>query len=158
MKSYIHLKPSLQEFVVCSQLGGTRKVSAADAFGKLIKPWLTLPPKNYNPAIPDGKNIFVFELPNYNDKNTDYNFYISPKGEKYIANMIYEMFITMMCIYLDKTMNVNKKKIKTAIYQYCYSLNITFEYVNYDSLKKSYYRYKKAKKKSSRFVPELSLF
>ncbi|MDR0754179.1 MAG: hypothetical protein LBF04_02200 [Prevotellaceae bacterium] len=145
MKTYIHLKPSLQEFVVCAFLSGTRNVTAADTFGKLIKPWLAIPPKDYNPKIPVDKNIFEFELPNYEDKNTLYNFYISQKGEKYIATILNEMFLKQMFIHLDKTLK-NTHKIKDAIFDYCYSYNISFDNINYESLKKSYYRYRKNKK------------
>jgi hypothetical protein len=137
----MNLKPCLQEFVVCAFLGGTRKVTAVDTFGKLIKPWLSLPPKDYDPKIPAGKNIFEFELPNYEDKNTLYNFYISPKGEKYIATMLNEMFLKQMFVHLDKILK-DSYRIKQAIYDYCYSYNISFEYINYESLKKSYYRHR----------------
>ena len=159
MKAYIHLKPSLQEFVVCAFLGGTRKVSTMDTFGKLIKPWLTAPPKNYNPIIPSGIDVFVFELPRYEDKNTDYNFFLSPKAQKYISTILSEIFLIQMYIHLDNILPRTDNEIKKAIYDYCYSYNITFEYINYESLKKSYYRYrqKKNKKKSSGFVPVLSL-
>ncbi|MDR2127353.1 MAG: hypothetical protein LBP63_11070 [Prevotellaceae bacterium] len=155
MKTYIHLKPSLQEFVVCAFLGGGRTVTAADTFGKLIKPWLQLPPKNYDAKIPTAKNIFEFELPNYNDKNTLYNFYISPKGERYIAVMLNEIFLQQMFLHLDRFVK-NNSLIKDTILDYCYSYNISFKNINYESLKKSYYRYRKNKKKSSRFVPQLS--
>jgi hypothetical protein len=132
----------LQEFAVCAFLGGTRIVTAADTFGKLIKPWLSLPPKDYNPKIPADNNIFEFELPNYEDKNTLYNFYISPKGEKYISTMLNEMFLKQMFVHLGKTLKSNDK-IKNAIYDYCYSYNISFDNINYESLKKSYYRHRK---------------
>jgi hypothetical protein len=145
----------LQEFVVCAFLGGTRKVTAADTFGKLIKPWLSTPPQNYDTKIPEENNIFEFELPNYEDKNTLYNFYISPRGEKYIATMLNEIFLKQMFIHLDKTLK-NSGQIKEAIFDYCYSYSISFESINYESLKKSYYRYRKNRKKSSGFVPDLS--
>jgi hypothetical protein len=153
MKTYIHLKPSLQEFVVCAFLGGTRNVTAADTFGKLIKPWLSIPPKNYDTKIPTDKNIFEFELPNYEDKNTQYNFYILPKGEQYISIIINEMFIKHMCVYLDKIMKNSNGEIKSAIYDYCYSYNISFENINYETLKKSYYRFRKKNKKVVRICP-----
>jgi hypothetical protein len=160
MTAYIHLKPALQEFVVCAFLNGTRKATAADTFGKLIKPWLTVPPAGYNPIAPDGADIFKFELPKYNDKNTDYNFYLSPKAQKYIAKMLHEMFINQMFIHLNNIVHrIEREPIKNAIYDYCYSYNIPLEHINYDTLKKAYYRYrqKKHKKSSSRFIPVLSL-
>jgi hypothetical protein len=160
MTAYIHLKPALQEFVVCAYLNGTRKVNAADAFGKLIKPWLSIPPEGYDPITPAGPDVFEFELPNYNDKNTAHNFYIAPKAQKYIATMLNEMFLTQMFIHLDKILSrMEREQIKDAIYDYCYSYNITMEHIQYDALKKAYYRYrqKKTQKKSSRFVPVLSL-
>jgi hypothetical protein len=158
--AYIHLKPALQEFVVCAFLGGTHRASAADTFGKLIKPWLSTPPEGYNPITPAGPDIFKFELPNYSDKNTAYNFYIAPKAQKYIATILNEMLLNQMYIHLDKILpRMEKEQIKDAIYDYCYAYNIPLNHVNYESLKKSYYRYrqKKHKKKSSRFVPVLSL-
>jgi hypothetical protein len=122
-------------------------VSAGDTFGKLIKPWLTLPPNDYMTVIPQGIDIFEFELPNYNDKNTLYNFYINKKGEKYITDMLNEMFLKHMFIHLDKILiNMNRRQIKDAIYDYCYSYNISFDFINYESLKKAYYRYRKFKK------------
>jgi hypothetical protein len=158
--AYIHLKPALQEFVVCAFLDGSRRVSAADTFGKLIKPWLTTPPEGFNPIAPGGAGIFEFELPAYDDKNTAYNFYIAPKAQKYIATMLHEMFLTLMFIHLDKILpRMEREQIKDAIYDYCYSYNISMEHIQYDTLKKAYYRYrkKKHKKKSSGFVPVLSL-
>ena len=158
--TYINLKPTLQEFVVCAFLNGTRRVSATDTFGKLIKPWLTTPPGGYNPTTPVGADIFEFQLPAYNDKNTTYNFYIAPKAQKYIATILNEMFLNLMFIHLNNILpRMEREQIKEAIYDYCYAYNITLEHINYDSLKKSYYRYRKKKhtKKSSRFVPVLSL-
>ena len=160
MTAYIHLKPALQEFVVCAFLHGTRRVSATDTFGKLIKPWLTTPPDEYNPITPAGPDIFEFELPNYNDKYTASNFYIAPKAQKYIATMLHEMFLNLMFIHLDKILpRMEREQIKDAIYDYCYTYNISMEHVQYDTLKKAYYRYRKKKtqKNSSRFVPVLSL-
>jgi hypothetical protein len=65
-----------------------------------------------------------------------------------------------MFIHLDKILpRMEREQIKEAIYDYCYSYNISMEHIQYDSLKKAYYRYRKEKhkKKSSRFVPVLSL-
>jgi hypothetical protein len=158
--TYIHLKPALQEFVVCAFLNGTRRVNAADTFGKLIKPWLTTPPDGYNPITPVGADIFEFQLPNYNDKYTACNFYIPPKAQKYIATILNEMFLNLMFIHLDNILpRMEREQIKDAIYDYCYSYNLSMEHIQYDTLKKAYYRHRKKKtqKKSSRFVPVLSL-
>jgi hypothetical protein len=158
-KTYIYLKPALQEFVVCAFLNGTRRVSAADTFGKLIKPWLATPPDGYNPITPDGVDIFEFTLPAYNDKNTASNFYIAPKAQKYIATILNEMFLNLMFIHLNNILpRMEREQIKEAIFDYCYSYNISMEHIQYDTLKKAYYRHrKKRKKNSSRFVPVLSL-
>jgi hypothetical protein len=156
----MHLNPALQEFVVCAFLNGTRRVSATDTFGKLIKPWLSIPPEGYHPIAPRGAGVFEFELPAYEDKNTAYNFYIAPKAQKYIATILNEMFLNLMFIHLDKILpRMEREQIKDAIYDYCYSYNITMEHIQYDTLKKAYYRYRKKniKKKSSGFVPVLSL-
>jgi hypothetical protein len=161
MLTYIHLKPALQEFVVCAFLNGSRRVSATDTFGKLIKPWLATPPPGFCPITPGDGDIFEFELPAYSDKNTACNFYIAPKAQKYIATMLNEMFLNQMFIHLDKILlRMEREQIKNAIYDYCYSYNISMEYIQYDTLKKAYYRYRKKKHKkiSSRFVPVLSLF
>jgi hypothetical protein len=160
MTTYIHLKPALQEFVVCAFLRGSRQVSAADTFGKLIKPWLTTPPVGYNPVTPAGLDVFEFQLPGYADEYTASNFYISPKAQKHIAVMLNEMFMNLMFIHLDTILpRMEKEQIKQAIYDYCYSYSISMEHIQYDTLKKAYYRHrqKKYKKKSSRFVPVLSL-
>jgi hypothetical protein len=153
--TYIHLKPALQEFVVCAFLAGGRKVSAADTFGKLIRPWLTTPPDGYNPVTPAGPDVFEFQLPNYEDKNTEYNFYIPPKAQKYIASMLNEMFLSLMFIHFDKMLTrMKNEQIKDAIYDYCYSYNISMEHIQYDTLKKAYYRYRQKKtKKVVRICP-----
>jgi hypothetical protein len=158
--TFIHLKPALQEFVTCAFLGGSRRVSANDSFGKLIKPWLTTPPEGYNPIAPEDPNVFQFQLPAYGDKNTAYNFYIPPKAQKYIAAILNEMFLYQMFLHLDAILpRMEREQIKNAIYDYCYSYNISMEHIQFDTLKKAYYRYrkKKTKKSSSRFVPVLSL-
>jgi hypothetical protein len=165
MTCTIKLKPSLQEFVRCAYLGGGNRVSASDTFGKLIKPWLSLPTRGSD-VMPmanqeASQDSFTFELPRYSDKNTDYNFYISPRGQAYIATMLDAMFRMQLNIHLDSILpRCPSLQVKQAIYDYCYSYGLSLEHISYESLKKSYYRYrseKKIKKKSSGFVPVLSL-
>lgn len=150
----------------CAYLNGATQVSAGDLFGKLIEPWVKLPPKNFIPKKELAADDFTFELPNYKFKNTDYNYYIDEEAQKYIEQMLDEIFRGMLNIHLDTILPRMPKEyrgvnIKQAIYDYCYSYNISFEHVNYEALKKSYYRYREAKKEkkiSSQFVPILSLF
>jgi hypothetical protein len=166
MTCTIKLKPSLQEFVRCAYLNGESKVTAADTFGKLIKPWLSIPPKDYVPALSASQHEFTFELPLYSDKNTASNFYIYPHGQAYITVILDAIFRSQLNLHLDNMLvRCPTLQIKDAIYDYCYSYGISLENVSYEALKKSYYRYrqkkrgvkKKAKKSSSRFVPYVSL-
>jgi hypothetical protein len=143
MTTYIHLRPSLQEFVVCAFLHGGRKATAGDIFGLLIKPWLSPPPKGYNPLTPSGADVFEFELPVYEDKYTGSNFYISPAGQKHIALFLQRIFLNQMYLHLDAILpRAGNGCIKDAIFQYCEIYNIGFEHIQYESLKKSYYRYR----------------
>jgi hypothetical protein len=166
MTCTIKLKPSLQEFVRCAYLSGESRATAADTFGKLIKPWLSLPPRGYVPVASTSPDDFTFELPRYSDKNTAHNFYIYPQGQAYIATMLDSMFRTQLNLHLDSMLSkCPTLQIKDAIYDYCYAYGISFQSVTYEALKKSYYRYRKekgdekkvrSKKKASRFVPYVS--
>lgn len=163
MTCTIKLKPALQEFVRYAYLNGESKVTAADTFGKLIKPWLSLPPRGYVPVASTLPDEFTFDLPQYSDKNTTCNFYIYPHGQAYIATILDAIFREQLNVHLDSILaRCANLQIKDAIYDYCYAYGISFQNVTYEALKKSYYRYRKekggvrSKKKSSRFVPYVS--
>ena len=101
MTCTIKLKPALQEFVRYAYLNGESKVTAADTFGKLIKPWLSLPPRGYVPVASTLPDEFTFELPQYSDKNTTCNFYIYPHGQAYIATILDAIFREQLNVHLD---------------------------------------------------------
>lgn len=141
------MKPFIREFIINGFLNGTSKASSDDALGITIKPWLIKPPSNivrvYNQ---NDINNFTFELPFYHDKNVSSNWYVSPNGQAYIESIFDIMMKRNMYSYIDNLVERHNFQIKDCIIDWCYAFNVTFEYINYEALKKSYYRYRKNNK------------
>ena len=155
----IKLKPYLQEYVL-SQL--TNPVATKRAIiGRLIRAFIELRPPDTPPLISNDINHITFILPHYDDFNVNSNFWISPKNQRMIEDILMDHFKNMFYDYMDDRVR-HYKSFKRVIIQFCIDKNFTFAFINYEMLKKDYYRRRKSKpnkdkKRLSVFVPEMSL-
>jgi len=127
---------------------------------ELIKLLLTKPPKDYffrNKTL--NANQIVFELPNWNDKNVESNFYLSGNSQLIIQKWIYNKFTLIF----EQHMSCFRKKVenKIAIANFMEIYNIPID--NTEMLIKKDYRIrmknfpKKSKKIASQINSSLSV-
>jgi hypothetical protein len=137
----IKIKPYLREFILNRYLDGKYQCSADDPLGTTIKPFLTVPPANIMPLPSDSDDsYFSFEIPSYHDKQPKYC-YVTPYGQRYVEKIFELLFRDAMFHFIYQNIEVNGGQIKDWIINWCGINNITFEVLNYDTLKKAYYRY-----------------
>lgn len=155
----IRLKPYLQEYVL-SQLNNPVATKRA-IIGRLIRAFIELRPPDVPPLVKKDINYITFVLPQYADFCLKNNFWISPKNQKLIEDILSDHFKNMFYDYMDDRVRYYRS-FKRVIIQFCVDKGFTFSYINYEMLKKDYYRRRKAKprdpkKNLSLFVPEVSL-
>jgi hypothetical protein len=149
MNCTIQLKPMLQEFVISAWLNGTLKVSAKDPFGKIIKHLLTTAPADYEPHCPqqmmlwDWSSDFTFTLPRYKNLNTNRKCYITPQTQELLQTYIDFIFTQTLYLYVRQITEENGVEIKQAIFSFLKYYNIEGHYIDYETLLKKYYRYRK---------------
>jgi len=155
----IKLKPYLQEYVL-SQLGNPIATKRA-MIGRLIRAFIELRPPNIPPLVNSDINHITFILPQYNDLNIKANLWVSPKNQQIIEDILMDHFKNMFYDYMDDRVRFYNH-FKRVIIQFCVDKGFTFSYINYEMLKKDYYRRRKSKPKDlkknlSLFVPDVSL-
>jgi len=155
----IKLKPYLQEYIL-SQLNSPVATKRA-MIGRLIRAFIELRPPNVQPLISTDINYITFILPYYEDFNLKSNFWISPHNQRIIEEILMDHFKNMFYDYMDDRVRFYKS-FKRVIIQFCVDKSFTFAFINYEMLKKDYYRRRKIKpqkdkKRLSVFVPEMSL-
>lgn len=160
----IKIKPYLKEFILFRFLNNQYRASADDALGTTIKPFLVSPPSNLiSIPIDDDDNYFTFELPNYSDKKVIVFNYIEPKSQRYIEEIFELLLREAMFHHVMQNLELNGGLIKDWIINWCRSNNVTFCKVNYETLKKAFYRYRidqenkeKNEKINTRLFPSIS--
>ncbi len=152
----IKLKPYLQEYLFC-QLN-TDIAYKTNIIGKLLKPLLEKRPKDVFPHLVDSYEYIQIKLPNNDDININGNLWVSPKNQIIFEDFLEWHFKQLFYNYMNDKVRYNKS-FKSTILQFCADHNFTFAHMNYDLLKKDYYR--KRKKYNNKlilqdFVPALS--
>jgi len=145
----IKLKPYLQEFLRC-KLQDTEQMTASkrNLIGVLLRPVLEIHKKEISPVFHrNDENWITFKLPRYEDDfDTRYGTVtISNKNMKYFEACLETYFKDLFFSYMDDKVRYmsdpgKRGAIKKCIIQFCADMNITFSYINYEMLKKSYYR------------------
>lgn len=155
----IKIKPYLKEFILCRFLDGQYRCTADDPLGNMIKPFLISASVNLvRIDVDSDETYFTFELPNYSDKKVTIHNYIEPKNQRYIEYIFELMFREAMFHHVLQNIEMNGGLIKDWIINWCRMNNITFSNVNYDTLKKAFYRYRMAqenKKKNDKSCTRL---
>jgi len=152
----IKLKPYLQEYLLCSL--DTNRASRNNLIGKLLKPLLEVRPPDQIPVFPKGPEYITFVLPYYNDLWVKSNLWVSKRNQEIFESYLEWHFKDLFYQYMDDKVRFYKS-FKKCILQFCYDHNITFSHLNYELLKKNYYRKRvrrKTEKSCSLFVTELS--
>ena len=155
----LKMKPYLQEYVL-SQLGNPIATKRA-VIGRLIRAFIELRPPNIPPLVNSDINHITFILPQYNDLNIKANLWISPRNQRIIEDILMDHFKNMFYDYMDDRVRFYRN-FKRVIIQFCVDKGFTFAYINYEMMKKDYYRRRKSKPKDlkknlSLFVPDVSL-
>jgi len=145
----IKLKPYLQEYLLCELR--TNLASKRNIIGILLQPFLEKRPPDVPPFMPHGPGYITFVLPYNNKKNIRGNLWVSPKNQEIFERFIEWHFKQLFFHYMNDKVMVYKS-FKTAILQFCLDHNFTYAYINYELLKKDYYR-KRKRKKSENSLP-----
>jgi hypothetical protein len=152
----IKLKPYLQEYLLCSL--NTNSASRSNLIGKLLKPLLEVRPTGTIPVFPKGEQYITFVLPYYNDLWVKSNLWVTERNQEIFESYLEWHFKELFFHYMDDKVRFYKS-FKKCILQFCSDHNITFSYLNYELLKKDYYRKRlkrKTEKSCSLFVSEMS--
>ena len=152
----IKLKPYLQEYLR-GKMEDDINTSLKELVGSIVVPFIERPPLSYVPCFKRDERDFDVCLLN-NVKGIDISsgkYYISEVNLQNIERIIDKHFSDLYLQYMNDKVRYTKK-IKDVIYQFCSDYNITCDSINYEMLKKRYYRWSN-KKKINKVVSRLSL-
>lgn len=152
----IIIRPYLKDYMINKYGEGKHPIPATtrNKLFPFLFSFLTKTPKNYKPLNPLLPGVLSFELP-YNEYlvNIRYNSYISREKFGEIQSFLYGIFYNDFTRHMRKVCEIENFTIKKGIIDFCVSNEISFDYANYDSLKRIYLRYRtrnvKVKKKST---------
>ena len=147
----VRLRPYLQEYLLC-KMGNKVDGSLKSFIGTIVRPFITYLPLGGDPYFYkklDGykqEEYFEIELPFYDGINHRRGTVYMPESNfKDFERIISVHFWDLFYNYVDDKIRYNKR-IKRVIIQFCTDYHITYNYVTYEMLKKSYYRRKKKNK------------
>lgn len=147
----VKLKPYLQDYVK-SRLNICQVAFTDNCIGVSLRLSLAPIPKGKIPEYPKNKNYMTIPLPYYKDLNIRHRtFYVpdfnQPLLEKAIDRHFKDLFFNWMDdklrydTYVDGKV-IERGQIKLRILEFCDFYDISFDHLNYDLLKKKYYRYR----------------
>jgi hypothetical protein len=146
----VKIKPWLKEFLEC-KFGDPIPAERHSLIGFIVSPLLEYTPKDYfPPAIPadESLNIDVPRDLSRSAGRTDLgNVYISDFNQKLLENGVAALFKDELVNYMNDKIRYEGKhrssNLKDCIYQFCIDYNISFNAIQYENLKKMYYRHRK---------------
>lgn len=162
----IKLKPYLQEFLRCKLQADHELTVKRNFVGTILKPFLQIRPGDVAPVFPSGPEYITFQLPTYSDLEVRRGtVYVSDKNQAAFERILNAYFWDFFFTYMDdKVRYLGKEResaygvIKRCILQFCSDFNISFNDLNYDMMKKAYYRRRvSAEKKQQKPAKSLSL-
>jgi len=145
----IKLEPYLQEYLQCKL---NDPVNASNnILGAIIKPFLETMPKTADVNRFSGPEYFTFEIPHVSwINNRNGTVWISPENKKCVQRILKAHFKDILYAYVEdkrryrisdaKGNNRLRLKIKDIILQFCDDNHMRFSSINYETLKKIYYR------------------
>ena len=154
----IKLKPHLQEFLICKLADEASEASKKNLIGAILSPLIDYAPKDYVFEKLSGKEYITFELPDrLGGKDTRQRaVVISNKNQREFERILGIYFMDIFFQYVDDKIRYTSE-IKKCIMQFCADYNISYNHINYERLKKAYYRRQKAQNRKNNFAVNLSL-
>ncbi len=143
----IKLKPYLQEFLIC-KLSDHDFLSQKNVITAMIEPLLEYAPGHILTEKP-SKNSVTLKLPQkINLKYTiNHTVYISEHNQRIFERMLKLYFKDVFHFYVADKIRYTKS-IKDSIFLFCIDYQISFNAINYELLKKSFYRFQKLREKN----------
>ena len=150
----IKLKHYLQEFLLCHLGDDAALASKKNIIGAILAPMIEYAPKDYVFSRKIDPSYITFELPDkLGGKDTmKGKIFLSEFNQKNFERILSIYFKQLFFQYVDDKIRYHPE-IKQCILQFCADYNISFNYLNYEMLKKSYYRKTKSQKKPLFFMP-----
>ncbi len=145
----IKLKPYLQEYLLCELR--SNMASKRNIIGIILNPYLEKRPDDIAPFIPEGPEYITFFLPGDKKKNIRGNLWVSPGNQLIFERFIEWHFKQIFFHYMNYRVK-ECRSFKKAIIQFCVDHEFTFSHINYELLKKDYYR-KRKRKKTEKSLP-----
>jgi hypothetical protein len=145
----IKLKPYLQEYLMFELRSNV--ASKRNLLGILIHKFLEYMPADVQPDFPKGPEYITFSVPFFEDINVRGNLWISPLNQQIFEQFVEWHFKQLFFHYMNDKVRLYRS-FKKAILQFCADYQFTMNYLNYEMLKKDYYR-KRARKKADKEVP-----
>jgi len=138
----IKLKPYLQEYLLCELR--SNMASKRNIIGILLFPFLEKRPADVPPFIPEGPDYITFYLPGDNKKDIRGNLWISPENQQLLERFVEWHFKQLFFHYMNYRVK-EYRSFKKAIMQFCIDHDFSYSHINYEMLKKDYYRKRKRK-------------
>lgn len=146
----VKLKPYLQEYLLCELR--TNMASKRNIIGILLNPLLEKRPPDVPPFMPTGPEYITFYLAGDNKKDIRCNLWVSPENQVMFERYVEWHFKQMFYHYMNYKVK-EYRSFKKAIYQFCVDHDFTWSNINYELLKKDFYR-KRKRKKSEKTFPQ----
>lgn len=166
----IKLKPYLQEYLKCKLK--QEDVTANRTFvGVIVKPLISYRPMDVKPSFTNGDEYITIELPTYMDLEIRRgSVFMTESNQEQFERILNWHFWDLFFQYMDDKVrymskeNTRKGSIKKCILQFCSDYNISYNHLNYEMMKKAYYRRRakeelrsRTERKSHLFAKKLSL-
>ena len=145
----IKLKPYLQEYLAFELR--SNMASKRNLIGILIHKFLEYMPPDVQPDFPKGPEYMTFLVPFFEDINVRGNLWISPLNQQIFEQFVEWHFKQLFFHYMNDKVRLYHS-FKKAILQFCADYQFTMNYINYEMLKKDYYR-KRSRKKADKDLP-----
>ncbi len=148
----IKLKPYLQEFLKCKLQQEANIASTKHFIGATIATLIEYVDNDTQPLSGSGTEYITFELPHWiGGKNIrNHTVYMPEKNQEEFQRILSIYFREVFYQYVDDKIRFHRQA-KKCILSFCAYYNISFSYITFEMLKKSYYRYRK--KKKNQFFP-----
>jgi hypothetical protein len=138
----IKILPYLKEFIEAKH-GNPALASSNTAFGVILKPFLEPIPIGVTVKPVKGNDVLTIIIPKYdNSPGSFQNVYISESNQIEFETAYRSYFKELFFSAVDDKFRLVGSYKKTIL-QFCSDNNITYTKINYETLKKLYYRYRK---------------
>lgn len=140
-------KLSLKEWMHC-KLNDYEVSCEQNEMMRILAPYLNYAPSDYIFKNLTGEEYLPLILPerSFFHLDTRKTLYVSEKNQKEFEKTLYLIFRNRLWDYIEDKMRYSRQ-FKKIILQFCTDHNVTFQHINYEALKKDFYRKRKNKKK-----------